>query len=251
MMVDLENQAKRFETDVRTGWVTAVDFSGDKKLVEIEEGKHVVSADSVIVSTGASAKWLGLESETRLRLNGGGVSACAVCDGFFYRGQEVAVVGAGDSACEGELPRQALHQGPHARSPRPDARLQGDAAPRHGHGQHRNPLEHRDRRHPRRGAGGRRQGPQQPDRRGDRSARHGLLPGHGHKPNTDIFAGQVDLDEKATSSPRAPFVLHQCGGRLWSGDACDKTYRQAITAAGTGCMAALDAERYLAEKGIH
>ena len=78
MMVDLENQAKRFETDVRTGWVTAVDFSGDKKLVEIEEGKHVVSADSVIISTGASAKWLGLESETRLRLNGGGVSACAV-----------------------------------------------------------------------------------------------------------------------------------------------------------------------------
>ena len=100
MMVDLENQAKRFETDVRTGWGTAVDFSGEKKLVEIEEGKHVVSADSVIISTGASAKWLGLESETRLRLNGGGVSACAVCDGFFYRGQEVAVVGAGDSACE-------------------------------------------------------------------------------------------------------------------------------------------------------
>jgi thioredoxin reductase (NADPH) len=100
MMEDLMNQAKRFETDVRTGFITKVDFSGSKHYVEIDNGKHSVSADSIIISTGASAKWLGLPSETRLREMGGGVSACAVCDGFFYRNQDVAIVGAGDTAAE-------------------------------------------------------------------------------------------------------------------------------------------------------
>ena len=100
MMIDLQKQAERFETQIRTGWVTKVDFSGPIHKVEIDEGKKTITADSVIISTGASAKWLGLESEIRLRDAGGGVSACAVCDGFFYRGQEVAVVGGGDTAAE-------------------------------------------------------------------------------------------------------------------------------------------------------
>ncbi len=100
MMEDLKNQAVRFETDVRSGWATKVDFTGPIHYVEIDNGKHVISADAVIIATGASAKWLGLPSETRLREAGGGVSACAVCDGFFYRGQDVAIVGAGDTAAE-------------------------------------------------------------------------------------------------------------------------------------------------------
>ena len=98
MMEDLKNQAIRFETDVRSGWVTKVDFTGPKHYVEIDNGKHSIEADAVIISTGASAKWLGLPNETRLREIGGGVSACAVCDGFFYKNQTVVSVGAGDTA---------------------------------------------------------------------------------------------------------------------------------------------------------
>jgi thioredoxin reductase (NADPH) len=100
MMIDLQKQAERFDTDVRSGWVTKVNFTGPVHEVEIDSGKKIITADSVIIATGASAKWLGLESELRLRDAGGGVSACAVCDGFFYRGQDVAIVGAGDSAAE-------------------------------------------------------------------------------------------------------------------------------------------------------
>ena len=101
MMKDLEDQAKRFDTDVRYGWVTKVDFSGPVHKVWVGDNQETeIHADTVIISTGASAKWLGLESELRLRDAGGGVSACAVCDGFFYRNQEVVIVGAGDSACD-------------------------------------------------------------------------------------------------------------------------------------------------------
>ena len=102
MMMDLEAQEKRFDTDVRSGWITKVDFSGDVKKVFVGDGDDAleIHANTVIISTGATAKWLGLESEIRLRDIGGGVSACAVCDGFFYRGQDVVIVGAGDSACE-------------------------------------------------------------------------------------------------------------------------------------------------------
>ena len=253
MMVDLENQAKRFETDVRTGWVTAVDFSGDKKLVEIEEGKHVVSADSVIISTGASAKWLGLESETRLRLNGGGVSACAVCDGFFYRGQEVAVVGAGDSACEEASYLAKLCTKVHMLVRRDQMRASKAMQHRvmgmdnieiHWNTETVDIL-----------------GAEQVEGakvRNNQTGEETVLPvtgfflAIGHKPNTDIFAGQVDLDEEGYIIAARPGSSYtNVEGVFWSGDACDKTYRQAITAAGTGCMAALDAERYLAEKGIH
>jgi len=100
MMNELKEQALRFDTDIRDGWVTKVDFSGPPHTIEVNDGEKIISADSVIISTGASAKWLGLESELRLRDLGGGVSACAVCDGFFYRGQDVAIVGAGDTAAE-------------------------------------------------------------------------------------------------------------------------------------------------------
>ena len=253
MMVDLENQAKRFETDVRTGWVTKVDFSGEKKLVEIDEGKHTISADSIIISTGASAKWLGLENETKLRLNGGGVSACAVCDGFFYRGQEVAVVGAGDSACEEASYLAKLCTKVHMLVRRDQMRASKAMQHRvmgldniqiHWNTETVDIL-----------------GAEQVEGakvRNNQSGEETILPvtgfflAIGHKPNTDIFAGQIDLDAEGYIVPAKPGSSHtNAEGVFWSGDACDKTYRQAVTAAGTGCMAALDAERYLAEKGIH
>ena len=253
MMVDLENQAKRFDTDVRTGWVTKVDFSGDKKLVEIEEGKHVVSADCVIISTGASAKWLGLESETRLRLNGGGVSACAVCDGFFYRGQEVAVVGAGDSACEEASYLAKLCTKVHMLVRRDEMRA-SKAMQHRVMGMDNIEIHFNTETVYILGA-------EQVE--GARVVNNvtkeestlnvtGFFLAIGHKPNTDIFAGQVDLDEEGyivAAKPGSSYT--NADGVFWSGDACDKTYRQAITAAGTGCMAALDAERWLAEKGLH
>ena len=253
MMVDLENQAKRFETDVRTGWVTKVDFSGEKKLVEIDEGKHTISADSIIISTGASAKWLGLENETKLRLNGGGVSACAVCDGFFYRGQEVAVVGAGDSACEEASYLAKLCTKVHMLVRRDQMRASKAMQHRvmgldniqiHWNTETVDIL-----------------GAEQVEGakvRNNQSGEETILPvtgfflAIGHKPNTDIFAGQIDLDAEGYIVPAKPGSSHtNAEGVFWSGDACDKTYRQAVTAAGTGCIAALDAERYLAEKGIH
>ena len=253
MMVDLENQAKRFETDVRMGWVTKVDFSGEKKLVEIDEGKHTISADSIIISTGASAKWLGLENETKLRLNGGGVSACAVCDGFFYRGQEVAVVGAGDSACEEASYLAKLCTKVHMLVRRDQMRASKAMQHRvmgldniqiHWNTETVDIL-----------------GAEQVEGakvRNNQSGEETILPvtgfflAIGHKPNTDIFAGQIDLDAEGYIVPAKPGSSHtNAEGVFWSGDACDKTYRQAVTAAGTGCMAALDAERYLAEKGIH
>ncbi len=253
MMADLENQAKRFETDVRTGWVTKVDFSGDKKLVEIDEGKHTISADSVIISTGASAKWLGLESETRLRLNGGGVSACAVCDGFFYRGQEVAVVGAGDSACEEASYLAKLCTKVHMLVRRDQMRA-SKAMQHRVMGMENIEIHWNTETVDILGA----EQVEGAKVRNNQSGEETVLPvtgfflAIGHKPNTDIFAGQIDLDHEGYIVPAKPGSSYtNSGGVFWSGDACDKTYRQAVTAAGTGCMAALDAERYLAEKGIH
>ena len=251
MMEDLMNQAKRFETDIRTGFITKVDFSGPKHYVEIDNGKHTVSADAVIISTGASAKWLGLPSETRLREMGGGVSACAVCDGFFYRNQDVAIVGAGDTAAEEATylaklckkvymivrsdKMRASKAMQHRVMETPNIEVLWNTSTKEILGD---------------------QGVEGAifvntdgvERKVDIT---GFFVAIGHKPNTDVFKPFIDMDETG-------YILNVPGssktnveGVFVAGDAADKTYRQAITAAGTGCMAALDAERYLASKGIH
>lgn len=247
MMEDLKNQALRFETDVRNGFATKVDFTGPKHLVEIDNGAHVISADAVIISTGASAKWLGLESELRLRDMGGGVSACAVCDGFFYRGQDVAIVGAGDTAAE-----EATYLAKLCRKVYMIVRKDHFKASKamvnrvlrtenieilFNHETEEVLGEH--------GVEGARF---VNNLTGEKRILDitGFFVAIGHKPNTDIFKGWLKLDEQG-------YIINQLGtsktnipGVFVSGDAADKVYRQAITAAGTGCMAALDAERYLA-----
>jgi thioredoxin reductase (NADPH) len=252
MMEDLKNQAVRFETDVRSGWVTKVDFTGPKHYVEIDNGKHSISADSIIISTGASAKWLGLPNETRLRELGGGVSACAVCDGFFYRNQNVVIVGAGDTAAEeatylAKLCKQVYML---VRSDK----MRASKAMQHRVEKTANievlwntetvdllgetGLEAAIVRNTNTGE----------ERKLDVT---GFFVAIGHKPNTDVFKPWINTDETG-------YILNVPGssktnieGVFVAGDAADKTYRQAVTAAGTGCMAALDAERYLASKGIH
>lgn len=247
MMEDLKNQALRFETDIRNGFATKVDFTGSKHIVEIDNGAHVISADAVIISTGASAKWLGLESELRLRDMGGGVSACAVCDGFFYRGQDVAIVGAGDTAAE-----EATYLAKLCRKVYMIVRKDHFKASKamvnrvlrtenieilYNHETEEVLGEH-----------------------GVEGARFvnnitgekrviditGFFVAIGHKPNTDIFKGWLNLDEQGYIINNAGSSKTNIPGVFVSGDAADKVYRQAITAAGTGCMAALDAERYLA-----
>ena len=255
MMADLEAQAKRFDTDVRTGWVSAVDFTGPVHKAWVGEGddRIEIHADTIIISTGASAKWLGLESELRLRDIGGGVSACAVCDGFFYRGQEVVIVGAGDSACE-EASYLAKLCTKVTMLVRRDEMRASKAM------QHRvNNLPNIEVRYNTEtleilgetGVEGVRV------KNSATSAEEvipatGFFVAIGHKPNTDVFKPWIKLDDMGY------IVYEQPGssktnvpGVFVAGDAADKTYRQAITAAGTGCMAALDAERYLADRGIH
>jgi len=252
MMIDLQQQAERFETDVRTGWVTKVDFSGTKHLVEIDNGKHVISADSVIISTGASAKWLGLPSEKKFRDMGAGVSACAVCDGFFYRGQDVAIVGAGDTAAEeatylAKLCRKVymIVRKDHMKASKAmqhrvmnaenievlfntetveilgNEGVEGATVKNNVTGE---------------------------ERKLDIT---GFFVAIGHKPNTDIFKDYLKMDGQGYLIHKPDTSESNVPGVFISGDAGDKVYRQAVTAAGTGCMAALDAERYLANIGIH
>ena len=252
MMADLKNQAIRFETDVRSGWITKVDFTGPKHYVEIDNGKHTISADSIIISTGASAKWLGLPNETRLRELGGGVSACAVCDGFFYRNQDVVIVGAGDTAAEeatylAKLCKQVYML---VRSDK----MRASKA-----------MQHRVTNTPNIEV---LWSTETEDLLGDQGLEAVLVKNRvtgeqrtlkatgffvaiGHNPNTGVFKPWINTDETG-------YILNVPGssktnieGVFVAGDAADKTYRQAVTAAGTGCMAALDAERYLAAKGIH
>lgn len=249
MMVDFQKQAERFGTDVRFGMVTEVDFSGEKHTVTID-GKKKVTADSVIISTGASAKWLGLESEKRL--NGFGVSACAVCDGFFYKGQEVAIVGAGDTAAEEAsylaklctkvtmLVRRDEMRASKAMQHRvmnmPNIEILWNTETEEILGENavegvrvRNTLTGETKDIP----------------------VTGFFVAIGHKPNTDIFKGQLDMDEVGYLKVQPGSTKTKVPGVFASGDAADKIYRQAVTAAGTGCMAALDAERYLADMGLH
>ncbi len=252
MMIDFQKQAERFNTDIRSGWVTEVDFTGPVHKVVIDNGKKTITADAVIISTGASAKWLGLESEIRLRDAGGGVSACAVCDGFFYRGQDVAIVGAGDTAAEEASYLAKLCNKVYMLVRRDEMRASKAMQHRVENLENIEILFNHE----------------TVEVLGDEGVTGakvinnktneekvlditGFFVAIGHKPNTDIFKGWLDMDEVG-------YIINQPGssktnieGVFVSGDAADKEYRQAVTAAGTGCMAALDAERYLAAKGIH
>ena len=250
MMVQLQKQAERFGTEVRIGMVTSCELStkvGGIHKVTVDSGK-VIEAETVIISTGATAKYLGIPSEQKLR--GGGVSACAVCDGFFYKNQDVAIVGAGDTAAE-EASYLAKICNKVTMLVRKDKMRASKAM------QHRvNSLENIEVRYNTevdevlgdQVVEGLRMVNNQTGTKED-IAITGLFIAIGHKPNTDIFKGQLDMDETGYLITKGKSTKTNLPGVLASGDAQDKEYWQAVAAAGTGCMAALDAERYLADIG--
>lgn len=249
MMVQLQAQAQRFGTDVRDGWATKVDFSGPIHKVWINDTKEI-HAETIIISTGASAKYLGLESEQLYLKLGGGVSACAVCDGFFYRNQEVVIVGAGDSACEEAhylsklckkvtmLVRSDKFRASKIMAERVQKTenivilMNTETDEVLGDGQVVTGVRAKNR------------------TTGELTeiAATGFFVAIGHKPNTDIFADYITLDETGYIVNVPGSSKTNVPGVFVAGDAADHVYRQAITAAGTGCMAALDAERYIASK---
>lgn len=249
MMIDFQKQAERFDTDVRTGWVTKVDFSGPVHEVEIDNGAKTITADTVIISTGASAKWLGLESELRLRDAGGGVSACAVCDGFFYRDQVVAIVGAGDTAAEEASYLAKLCKKVYMLVRRDEMRAS-------------KAMQHRVKKLDNieilwntetvevLGDDAVTGVKVKNNQTGEESTLDvtGFFVAIGHKPNTDVFKPWLDMDENGYIKNIPGTAKTNVEGVFVGGDAADHVYRQAVTAAGTGCMAALDAERYLADK---
>ncbi|WP_439582767.1 thioredoxin-disulfide reductase [Dyadobacter bucti] len=243
MMQLFEKQAKRFETDVRYGVVTDVDFSLQPHQVTIDF-KYTISADSVIIATGASAKWLGLPSESRL--NGSGVSACAVCDGFFYRGLDVAIVGAGDTACEEALYLSKLCKHVHMLVRKDQMRaskimearvLQTENITVHWNTNTEEIL-------------------------GEETVRavlvkntrenstyeipvEGFFVAIGHHPNAEVFSKYLETDAQGYIITQPDSTKTNVHGVFACGDVQDKHFRQAVTAAGSGCMAALEAERYL------
>ena len=247
MMEHFKNQAVRLGTDARYGMITSVDFSGKPPYnVVVDESKKIL-AHSIIISTGASAKWLGIPSEQRL--NGNGVSACAVCDGFFYKGTDVAIVGAGDTAAEEAtylakicnkvtmLVRKDLMRASKAMQHRvmntPNIEvlfntetdeILGDNAVEAVRVKNNQTGETKE------------------------IPIKGFFVAIGHKPNTDIFKDYLDMDETGYILTQPDSTRTNVEGVFASGDAQDHVYRQAVTAAGTGCMAALDAERYLSAK---
>ena len=247
MMVELQKQAERFGTDVRIGLVTEVIFSekiGGIHKVTVDNNIEI-EAESVIISTGATAKYLGIPSEQRLR--GGGVSACAVCDGFFYKGEDVAIVGGGDTAAEEAtylanicskvtmIVRKGEMRASKAMQHRVESRKNIDVKYYYeikevlgkdvveGVSIINNQTQEIT-----------------------NVSVTGLFIAIGHKPNTDIFKGQLDMDDSGYVITKGKSTHTNRPGVFASGDVQDKDYRQAVTAAGTGCMAALDAERYLA-----
>jgi thioredoxin reductase (NADPH) len=247
MMIGIQAQAQRFGTDVRDGWATKVDFSGSIHKVWINDTKEI-HAETVIISTGASAKYLGIPSEQHYLQTGGGVSACAVCDGFFYRNQEVVIVGAGDSACEeahylSKLCKKVtmlVRSEKFRASKIMEARVRKtenitilmnhDTVEVLGDGQVVTAVKAKNK------------------TTGEifDIPSTGFFVAIGHKPNTDIFADYLTLDETGYIINVPGTSKTNVTGVFVAGDAADHVYRQAITAAGTGCMAALDAERYLA-----
>lgn len=247
MMVQLQQQAERFGTDVRIGMVTEVSFSknvGGHHYVTVDNAIKL-TAETIIISTGATAKYLGLPSEQKLR--GGGVSACAVCDGFFYKGQDVAIVGAGDTAAE-----EATYLSNICRSVtmlvRKDA-MRASKAMQHRVTATAN-IDIRYNTEVDEVLGdmvveGLRMVNSQTGAK-EEIAITGLFIAIGHKPNTDIFSSQLDMDDTGYLITKGKSTKTNLPGVFACGDVQDKEYRQAVTAAGTGCMAALDAERYLA-----
>lgn len=246
MMEDFKNQAERMGTDVRFGYITAVDFSQQPYKLVIDDEAEVY-AESVIISTGASAKWLGIPSETRL--NGRGVSACAVCDGFFYKGLDVAVVGGGDTAAEEALYLANLCPNVHMLIRRDEMRASKIMQQRvfntpniHVHWNTvtdevlgENEVE----------------GVRVLNRVTSEKKEipiKGFFVAIGHKPNTDIFKEWLTMDDHGYLITKSGSTLTNVDGVFASGDVQDSIYRQAVTAAGTGCMAALDCERYLSMK---
>lgn len=251
MMVQLEAQAKRFETDVRFGFITKVDFSGAVHKCWTEEG-HEIHANTVIISTGASAKYLGLESEQKYLQLGGGVSACAVCDGFFYRGQETVIVGAGDSACEEAHYLSKLCTKVTMLVRKEEFRASKIMAERVKNTKNIEILFSTDTVEVL-GDGNVVTGAHV---KNSKTGEEKIIPctgffvAIGHQPNTEIFKDFIHLDETGYIKYEQPGTSKtNVAGVFVAGDAADKTYRQAITAAGTGCIAALDAERYLAALG--
>lgn len=247
MMVQLQAQAQRFGTDVRDGWVTKVDFTGPIHKIWVNDDKEI-HCETVIISTGASAKYLGIESEQHYLKMGGGVSACAICDGFFYRNQEVVVVGAGDSACEeahylsklckkvtllvrsDNFRASKIMQDRVRKTSNIEIMLNTETVEVMGDGQVVNGIKVLNK----------------TTKEESVIPATGFFLAIGHKPNTDIFKDFLDLDETGYIKNVAGRTLTNVPGVFVGGDAADHVYRQAITAAGTGCMAALDAERYLA-----
>lgn len=249
MMVQLKAQAERFETDVRSGWVTKVDFTGPVHKVWVDETKEI-HADTVIISTGASAKYLGLESEQHYLSTGGGVSACAVCDGFFYRGQEVIVVGAGDSACEEAHYLSKICSKVTMLVRKDEFRASKIMADRVRKTENI-VIMHNTETEEVLGDGQVVTGARVKNNVTGEVTEipaTGFFTAIGHKPNTDVFKPFINLDETGYIKYEKPGTsLTNVPGVFVAGDAADKKYRQAVTAAGTGCMAALDAEHYLSD----
>lgn len=246
MMMEFQAQAERFEADIRYGVVTAVDLKKRPFEVIVDE-EETVKAHAIIISTGASAQWLGLPSEERL--NSKGVSACAVCDGFFFKGQEVAVVGGGDTACEEASYLAKLCSKVHMIVRRDVLRASNIMASRvmntpnieiHWHTETEEILGEKE-------VEAVRVFNNQTGVKTDIPI-SGFFVAIGHKPNTDLFKGALDMDDAGYLITKPGSCKTNIEGVFAAGDAQDKIYRQAVTAAGTGCMAALDAERYLAEK---
>ena len=249
MMIEFQEQAKRFGTDIRDGWVTKVDFSGEVHKVWVNETKEI-HCDTVIIATGASAKYLGLPSEQKYLQLGGGVSACAVCDGFFYRNQEVVIVGAGDSACEeahylsklckkvtmlvrrDEFRASKIMQARVKNTKNIEIMYNTLTEEVIGDGQVVTGVRVKNK----------------VSGKVTEIPATGFFVAIGHKPNTDIFKDFLKLDETGYIINVPGSSKTNIEGVFVSGDAADHVYRQAVTAAGTGCMAALDAERYLAGK---
>lgn len=248
MMVHFEKQAARMGADIRYGLATKVDFSQQPYKVWIDEEK-LIEADAVIISTGASAKWLGIPSEERL--NGFGVSACAVCDGFFFRGKEVAIVGAGDTAAEEAMYLSKLCTTVHMfirkdkmRASKvmqdrvlntPNIKVYWNTDTEEILGEHKTEAV--------RIKNNKTQETQE-------IPISGFFVAIGHQPNSDIFKDYIKMDETGYILTEPGTTKTNIEGVFAAGDVQDKNYRQAVTAAGSGCMAALDAERYLSAKGI-
>ena len=246
MMVELQKQAERFGTEVRIGHINKVELS--KKVGGIHkafvEGGSEIHAQSIIISTGATAKYLGLPSEQRLR--GGGVSACAVCDGFFYKGQEVAIVGGGDTAAEEATYLANICSKVTMLVRKSEMRASKAMQHRVTNSPNINLLYNHeiDEVLGEQTVEGLKIFNNQTGEKNEIKI-SGLFIAIGHKPNTEIFKSQLDMDDDGYLITNGKSTKTNLPGVFASGDVQDKEYRQAVTAAGTGCMAALDAERYL------